>query len=250
MDPPRSAIGRQCRPHSSPGSPPGSIPLFILDDELLTHSSQRNAFLLTALHNLGEDLRSRGSQLIIRKGNPIDVLTHLFQEPDIQNVYAQKDYSPYAIKRDNEIAIRCLIIAEGQTIIPPDAVRKADGSHYKKYTPFSAAWRALPFSNSSLPAPHHLPACPSLPTEGFLPPESSYLDLASETAAMKRLEDFSQSDLFNYSILRDRMDQDRTSHLSIALKFGLLSPRQAYQAASHAINKPLLRRKKPAARSG
>jgi deoxyribodipyrimidine photo-lyase len=222
------------------------VPLFILDNELLKQSSpRRNAFLMAALHHLGEDLRSHGSRLIIRHGKPDDILANIFSESNAQHVYAQKDYSPYALKRDNQIAnLFSLNLLDGQTIHPADVVRKADGSPYIKFTPFSAAWKALPLNNSILSAPLRLPECPPLLSEEISQLDRSYFWHASETSANKRLETFSQSDIYQYTTLRDRMDQDRTSHLSISLKFGLISPRQAFRAgneASQHANTPLER---------
>jgi deoxyribodipyrimidine photo-lyase len=213
------------------------IPLFIMDEELLLRSSpRRNAFLMTALHHLEQELRSRGSRLVLRKGKPLEVLAGLYHEADVQNIYAQRDHSPFAIQRDEEIMRSLpLTLVEGQTIHPVDAVRKADGGWYQKFTPYSAAWRALPLNTAILPAPQRLPVCPSLPGEALPDPEKTLLELSSEQSAIQRLEEFCREDIFNYATLRDRMDLDRTSRLSIALKFGLLSPRQAYAADMQAL---------------
>jgi deoxyribodipyrimidine photo-lyase len=217
--------------------------LFILDEDLLKQSSpRRNAFLMATLHHLGEDLRSRGSGLIIRQGNPVEILANIIQESNAQHVYAQNDYSPYALKRDNQIAnLFPLIVLDGQTIHPPDVVRKADGSPYIKFTPFSAAWKALPLNNSILSVPRRFPECPPLHSGEIPLPGRSLFTFASEDSAAKRLEVFSRSDIYQYATLRDRMDMDRTSHISIALKFGLISPRQAFRA----VNKALLHANTP-----
>ncbi len=213
------------------------IPLFILDDHLLIHSSlRRNDFLVIALYHLDQEIKMRNSRLILRRGKPSEVLTGLLKETGAQAIFAQRDHSPYAVQRDRETAkTLTLTLVEGQTIHPVDAIRKADGSWYQKFTPYGNAWKALPLNNTTHPAPHRLPDCPPLPTEALAEPIVDYLEISSEQRALKRLEDFCQKDIFEYSTLRDRMDFDRTSHMSIALKFGLVSPRQAYAAGLHAL---------------
>lgn len=213
------------------------IPLFILDEHLLTHSSpRRNDFLMTALYHLDQELKIRSNQLILRRGKPLDVLAGLLPETGAQAIFAQRDHSPYAIQRDQEIMHSLpLTLMEGQTIHPVDAVRKADGGWYQKFTPYSAAWKALPLNTTTLPALKRLPECPHLPGEALPEPIRDFIDLSSEKSALNRLKDFCQKDIFEYSTLRDRMDLDRTSHLSIALKFGLISSRQAYAAGFQAL---------------
>ena len=211
------------------------IPLFILDEALLRQSSlKRNTYLLAALNLLEKDLISRGSRLIVRRGKPIEVLPAFFVETKSENVYVQRDFSPYAVRRDSTISkVIPLTFSEGLTIFPPDAIKKSDGSSYSKFTPFSHTWKALPQNLTIIPAPNHLPACPLLSSEELPLPEVPLMFTPGEDAAHERLQDFIRTDIYQYSTLRDRMDLDRTSHLSIALKFGFISPREVFFAANH-----------------
>lgn len=55
----------------------GVIPLFIFDQALLHHpetAPAQVAFLLEALKALDQELRDRGGRLIIRFGDPVDLL--------------------------------------------------------------------------------------------------------------------------------------------------------------------------------
>src|SRR6188768_3084273 len=79
------------------------LPVFILDPRLLASpytGEKRTAFLFDGLRALDADLRTRGSRLFVRTGDPAEVLTKLCQETGAVTVFAQRDYSPFAIKRD------------------------------------------------------------------------------------------------------------------------------------------------------
>ncbi len=76
---------------------PPVLPVFILDPVLLNTAPERRLnFLFQNLHMLDQDLRSRGSQLIVRHGKPVAVLEGLLQETSADRIYAEEDFTPYA----------------------------------------------------------------------------------------------------------------------------------------------------------
>jgi len=148
-------------------------------------------------------------------------------------VFAEEDYSPYARQRDGKVALSLpLKLVPGLTVFHPDMPLKADGSPYTVFTPFSRTWRSLPASGSSvLSRPlEHLSAIPAIaslaiPENPTHPAESSIK--AGEQEAQRRLSDFTDSAIADYSELRNRMDLEGTSQLSPYLRLGMLSARQA-----------------------
>jgi deoxyribodipyrimidine photo-lyase len=65
---------------------------------------------------------------------------------DIQKVYLNKDYEPYAIKRDqkikeflNSIGIEMKTFKD-QVIFEEDEIVKADGNPYTVFTPYKRKW--------------------------------------------------------------------------------------------------------------
>lgn len=207
------------------------IPVFILDDRLLQkEASKRKQFLFSGLRQLDEDLRKRGSQLIIRRGEPLAELTRLIQETGAEEIVALEDYSPYARRRDSHIARELpLHLFAGETVYPPSLVLKPDGSPYTVFTPFSRAWKALPFTPPSVVSlPERFPAVPdklvSLPI-----PEAIFLQdfPPGELEALRRLENFLSGSAREYADGRNRLDQPGTSFLSPYFRFGMLSPRWA-----------------------
>lgn len=205
------------------------IPLFILDPRLLSKpADNRQQFLFNGLRHLDEDLRSRGSRLILRRGIPEEVLPALLAESAAEAVFTEEDYTPFAIRRDEKLAkIIPLQRVVGVTVHHPAAVIKPDGSPYTVFTPFSKTWKALPLPRPLPPLTEQFPPFPLLLSEEIPPaPENSYFP-AGEDEAERRLVEFLNSPVFSYAENRNRLDLDGTSKLSPYLRFGMISARRA-----------------------
>jgi len=88
-------------------------------------------FLFNGLRSLNTNLRSRGSYLVFPKGKPIEVLRDLLGESGAEVVYAEEDFTPYALQRDQLIANHLPIeYVQGQLIHHPQAFLKSDGAAY------------------------------------------------------------------------------------------------------------------------
>jgi deoxyribodipyrimidine photo-lyase len=211
------------------------IPVFILDEHLLNPpATNRQRFLFSGLRFLDEKLRSRGSGLVIRRGNPGDELRKIMQETGANIVFAEEDYSPFSRKRDGRVAeVLPLQLVTGLTVFHPMVTLKSNGLPYTIFTPFSKNWKSLPLKN---PEPFNLP-------ENFpkveLPWSERVLELdplpdfpAGELEAINRLESFLENKIGDYQLTRDRMDLDGTSTLSPYFKFGMLSVQQVVNRIS------------------
>lgn len=214
------------------------IPLFILDPKLLENPpSQRQVFLFNALHSLQNDIANLGNALIIRKGNPLQVLHQLFQETEIETIFAEEDYSPYALQRDQLVQQAFpLHLIVGLTIHHPQQVLKSDGTPYTVFTPFSKNWKSFPKNRIYTSKPDHLPTTP-MPLSSLEFPESTPLISfpASEKEANLRLHSFLNAPIFQYATGRNMLDQEGTSTLSPYLRFGLISIQTVYQGALNAL---------------
>lgn len=224
------------------------IPVFVLDPMLLNSpyvGPKRLGFLFAGLRALDESLRELGSRLILRTGDPLSVLARLSEESHAEKIFAEPDYSPYARRRDKQIARSLPVEWLGSPALrPPGSVLKADGDPYVVYTPFSRTWKEQPTPERSalIPAPEHLSTPKGLAGEPV--PGSPALDLEvpfkpGEKHARERLQDFTAGDrapVFEYHRQRDRMDLDGTSQLSAYLRFGMLSIREAVVSAYGAIH--------------
>jgi deoxyribodipyrimidine photo-lyase len=219
------------------------LPVFILDPLLLAApdaGEKRLAFLFGGLQALDADLRTRGSRLVVRRGNPPEELRALLAESGADAIFTERDYWPYAQRRDARVARDLpLHLAAGLTVHPLEAVLKADGTPYTVFTPFSRKWQALPPPRLSaiLPAPGRISTPPEMhslpiPEEPTLPPVVPFPP--GEAEAQRRLNAFVNGEnapIYRYAESRDRLDVDGTSGLSPYLRFGMLSAHQAAVAA-------------------
>jgi deoxyribodipyrimidine photo-lyase len=223
------------------------IPVFVLDPTLLDSpyvGPKRVAFLLGGLRRLDEDLRARGSRLIVRRGDPQDQLTALLNEGGAEAIFTEEDFTPYARQRDSGVAKRLpLHLIGGRIVHPPGTVLKADGTPYIVFTPFRRRWKTLPLPQASVipPAPERLPmplevGSLPIPIEPVLP--STVPFPPGEAEAQRRLSAFAGGEdppIYRYAEARDRLDVDGTSRLSPYLHLGMVSSRQAVVTALDAI---------------
>ena len=200
--------------------------------------AKRLAFLYGGLRALDADLQARGSRLIVRRGDPLAVLTALRAETDAAAIYAETDYSPYARRRGAALAAALpLTLVDGVLVHPPGAVLKADGMPYTVFTPFSRVWKKRPPPDSAglTSAPERVPTFSGdldrieIPSEPVLPAGVPFV--AGEAAAQQRLDAFLAGPISTYATDRDRMDLDGTARLSPYLRFGMIAPRQVILAA-------------------
>lgn len=223
------------------------FPVFIEDPVLVKAAggdNKRLAFLRSGLQSLDSDLRSRGSRLVYKKGHPIEVLTALIAEHEIQGIFAEADFSPYALKRDGQISTSLPLYLEGgSSFSHPEAVLKKDGTPHQVYTPFMRAWKAvnLPLTEAIIKPPARISTPDGIGSEPIKDHTEQLRSVsfrAGENEANRLLEEFIQgenSPIFNYWEGRNRLDASGTSTLSPYLRLGMISSRQAVKAALTAI---------------
>ena len=224
----------------------GSVtPLFVIDPKFFERSgAPRLAFLLRNLHELN---KSMDGALVVRTGDPIDVVPAVAREVGATRVFAAKDFAPYGQVRDVQVdtALRKVgaeLCSVGSVYaVDPGSVRKADNTPYAVFTPFSKIWLAQGWS-TPLPQPkvvwHGVPSVASedLPAE---PECAAALPPAGEHAAWTLWESFRDSALNGYADTRNNPDVNGTSQLSPYLRFGIVHPRSLLaelgDSKSHAV---------------
>jgi deoxyribodipyrimidine photo-lyase len=208
--------------------------------------------MLKALRALDEQLQAFGSRLLVKHGEPGTVLRELVGQTGASAVYANGDYTLYARRRDEAISAGLgvpLHLHDDVALLPPGAVLKGDDKPFVVFTPFKKAWLSIPkaaisaapqsevfVSPDSLPNVEGWGQVPGLSDLGFAP--TIDLPEASEAEAARRLDEFINGRAHAYAsgrnvLAAERNDDTRpeSSFLSPYLRFGLLSPRQAYHAA-------------------
>ncbi|QXQ15647.1 cryptochrome/photolyase family protein [Skermania piniformis] len=206
-----------------------ALALFVLDDALLRPSgAARTAFLYRCLRALDADL---GGRLLVLRGDPVAVLPQVVEQVGADSVHISADYAPYGAARDAAVAERVPLVRTGSPYaVAPGRIRKADGTPYRVFTPFSRAWHEHGWRSPARTAadtvawldPTDFPGRVEIPDDPALDAE---LPPAGERAALAAWRQYRDEGLAEYPALRDRPDRDATSRLSPYLKFGCLHPR-------------------------
>jgi deoxyribodipyrimidine photo-lyase len=210
------------------------VALFVLDQALLKPAgAPRVAFLYRTLRAVDAELREHGGRLLVRRGDPVNVVPAVVKEADAGSVHVSADFGPYGRSRDEAVEQALgdvpLVRTGSPYAIAPGRVVKGDGEPFKVYTPFYRAWAQhgwrQPASTITGRVDWHtgldgidVPNDPRLPTALELPE-------AGEDAALKAWKKYRQDALSRYADVRDRPDLDRTSHMSVYLKWGSIHPR-------------------------
>ena len=127
------------------------LPIFIFDrnilDQLEDKADRRVEFIHAALEEMQAQLVKLGSSLEVYYGFPETVYKDLLEKYQIEKVFTNHDYEPYALER--EAIIEKLLNENGaslhtfkdQVIFEKDEVTKDDGKPYTIFTPFSRKWK-------------------------------------------------------------------------------------------------------------
>ena len=123
--------------------------IFIFDPEILgelNEDDKRVSLIYNRLKELNESLKNHGAKINIYHGKPLDVFISLFSSHKIDSVFANTDYEPYAIKRDNSIVKKAkglgvnAYFLKDQLIFEKDDILSNSDTPYSVYTPFMKKW--------------------------------------------------------------------------------------------------------------
>jgi deoxyribodipyrimidine photo-lyase len=129
------------------------LPLFIFDwnilNELPDSRDARVQFLHQEINTIKKDLENtHGSSVLIKYGKPAKVWEEVVQEYPVENVFCNRDYEPYAKKRDKHLYewFRNKNINfkgyKDHVIFEKDEVLKDDGDPYVVYTPYMKRYKS------------------------------------------------------------------------------------------------------------
>lgn len=204
------------------------LPIFIFDNEILDElpeDDSRLNFIYESLAKINKQLNNHNTSLQILKGQIDDVWKNLVTTYDIQKVYLNKDYEPYAIKRDQKI--KEFLNSKGiemktfkdQVIFEEDEIVKADGKPYTVFTPYKRKWLEK-FMKVNL---NLITNFDNFYKKIIDFPSLNQLGLKNSTIKVKK---YSLKNVSTYSETRNFPNLDSTSYLSPHLRFGTISVRQ------------------------
>jgi deoxyribodipyrimidine photo-lyase len=204
------------------------LPIFIFDQDIIEELPRDDArvnFIYDQVYQINKKLKENKSSLMCLKGNPLNVWRKILETYEIEKVFINKDYEPYARKRDHEI-IELLnlkgidVMAYKDQVIHEELeVTKADGKPYTVFTPYKKKWLEL----YSDPIP-----MPKIPFENFFQthlefPSKDELNIQKSNITVR---EFDLSEIGNYDQTRNYPHLDATSYLSPHLRFGTIGIRE------------------------
>jgi deoxyribodipyrimidine photo-lyase len=204
------------------------VPLFVADPAI--HSSpRRQRFLVESLSDLRESLRHRGSDLVVREGDPVTEAVKVARDTGAVGITMAADASRHAARRERRLSEACqderlsFHRLHSISLVPPHALRPAGGDHYKVFTPYWRAWQHIPHRRE-LPPPRRL-RLPDGVSPGPLPSPAGVPGsiAGGETAAREQLAAW-RSLGPRYADIRDDLSADATSRMSAYLHLGCVSP--------------------------
>ncbi len=226
--------------------------VFVLDRAILDplpRYDRRVEFILQALASLDTGLRAQSGKphagLIVAQGTSAACISRLVEELGVQAVFCARDYEPDAIKRDHQVRellgrSGCAFHAvQDHVLVEPEALLNKAGQPYRVFTPYLRAWRTAVTPQSVRPVatplpqrlaerpPRHVSALPTLAELGFQKTNLDDLGIqGTPQAAQRLLDDFSHR-IARYAEARDFPAIKGPSYLSVHVRFGTLSIRQA-----------------------
>jgi len=223
-------------------------PIFIFDENItkkLDTNDHRLAFIKSQLNNLNKELTKFNSSLNIYYGTPVKIFEKIISENLIEAVFWNKDYEPYAIKRDKEIEkllksnnIKSFSFKD-QVIFEEREIVKNDGNPYVVYTPYSKKWMEK-LSNKDVK---------HFKSETFLSKTKKLKKLTTNIKTFDINEsnikppkvNFNNDVIKNYERDRNIPEIDGTSKLGLHLRFGTKSIRSLVKKSNLSQNKTFLK---------
>jgi len=226
------------------------VPVFILDEPGEGRWPLGGAarwWLHGSLTALGEALRKRGVELVLRRGDSGRVLHELVRETGAATVCWNRRIEPAAraMEAGVEQSLRAagigVQISDAATLFPPGEVLTQGGGPFRVFTPFWRRCQQLsmpppaPGPDGPWPSPARWPRSEGLESWKLRTPLGWDAGFAGhwtpgEAEAHRRLDQFLQRAVDAYARCRDLPAEAGTSRLSPHLRFGELSPRQVWSA--------------------
>ena len=216
------------------------LPIFIFDEEILKKLPKDDAritFIYETLQKMRIKLEDKNSSSIAMfHGEPAIVYKNLLEKYNIDTVFTNRDYEPYAKERDDKIqqllndnTIKFKTFKD-QVIFEQNEVTKKDGLPYVVYTPYMKVWKEQ-FKTHTLDFYYTSSFLKNLIQDKELP-NLSLSDIGFIKSHQKIKKHIVTPALIqNYEDTRNFPAQDSTSKLGPHLRFGTVSIRKMIEKA-------------------
>ena len=217
------------------------LPIFIFDKEIISELPKNDArvtFIYQSLKKIDLELKKIGTSLKVLYGKPLEIWNYLFEIYTIKEVYFNKDYEPYTIRRDENVKKLCrekgidVFSFKDQVIFEEHEILKADDKPYTVYTPYKNKWlekynlvEKQEFSSEEKQS-------------NFIKATFNFPTLASIgfNTSSQKIVSFNSIHIQTYQKTRD-IPLYKTSNASVHLRFGTISIRKlvAYAIKTNSV---------------
>ncbi|SHE41379.1 deoxyribodipyrimidine photo-lyase [Psychroflexus salarius] len=226
-----------------------TLPIFIFDKHILDELPKDDArvnFIHDEIQKMRAELQEKyGSSIATYYGYPEEIFTEIIKDYNIKAVFTNRDYEPYAYKRDAKI--KALLAQKGiefrdfkdQVIFEKNEVEKNSGGMYLVFTPYMKQWKKE-FEKISLDE-YNSEAYLDNTFENSRLPNLSLSDMGFEASSIKVPEYHLEEEfLENYEETRNIPSVNGTSRLSPHLRFGTVGYRNIVKKALAVKNETFL----------
>lgn len=229
------------------------IPLYVYDKTNTHLGGAQGWWLHHSLISLGQSLNQQGLNLVLRQGDPVEILLSLIQEISVDAVYWNRCYEPQVIERDKKI--KAALLSQGIAVKSfnaslfhePWTIKNQSGGFFKVFTPYWKHCRQLLVMHPLKQIKQHpqgmLLKSDSLETWRLLPTPDWAIRFSDvwtpgEHGAKQKLRDFVDQHLSGYKENRNFPAKHATSRLSPHLHFGEISMGSILRAVTIAKSDP------------
>lgn len=127
--------------------------IFIFDknilDDLKDSKDVRVAFIHDTLSEIKQTLNSYGADLWVFHDTALDAWQKILSQNNVDKIYFNRDYEPYALNRDQELNILAesmnidVCTYKDHVVFESHEVLKDDGNPYVVFTPYKRKWMSL-----------------------------------------------------------------------------------------------------------
>lgn len=228
------------------------ITCFIFTPEQVgKHNTYQSAnaigFMIESLESLSDEIHSNGGELCLFYEKTCDMLKYLVKSQNINTIFFNRDYSPYAKARDqsiidmcNSMNIECITYSD-YYLYEPGTIKNGTGGYYKKFTPFYNHVLSIDVNKPQKIIAKQLKCLVSCNSSHKLTISNAKV-LFGKNGVVDRMVEGGRKNAINmlrksinaqvhYDDTRDFL-KNSTTGLSAAIKFGCISIREVYHAFS------------------
>jgi deoxyribodipyrimidine photo-lyase len=221
-------------------------PIFIFDKDItnnLNKDDYRLNFIKEQIKFMNKKLKKHECSINIFYGKPLDVFKNIISKTKIERVVFNKDYEPYAIKRDDTVKELMtknnieILSYKDHVIYEENEVVKENGDPYVVYTPYSRKWISK-FNDQEIVTYHSDEYLNNLKSLN----KTLKINEIPFSSSLTPLDlNFNEDIIKNYERDRNFPAINATSKLGVHLRFGTKSVRELVLRSNFCENKTFLK---------